>query len=183
MSCGNVTDINQLCTVRNMSDSPASCDPVNNVTFPFKNTGSRLLEGFIPGTPFLSMPLRSGVGTSKGPARVQRMGFQSETCPLVLNQKYLLRSCCALGAGDSAVNTAEPAPVILGQSSSDLGHPCPCLAPCSFCPGWGRACALQKHCLLSLESISLFIKSLPGRLMALIYGYGLFQTGSSDGGS
>lgn len=123
MAVGNVADINQLCTVRNMSDSPEFCDPVNNVTFPFENKGSRLLEEFISVTPFPSLPLRSGVGTSKGPAGVQRMGIQSETCPLALNQKYLLRSYCALGAGDSAVNTAEPAPAILGQSSTDVDIP------------------------------------------------------------
>lgn len=120
-----MTDLNQLCTVRNMSDSPEFCDPVNNVKFPFTNKGSQLLEEFISVTPFLSMPLRSGVGTSKAPAGVQRMGIQSETCPLVFHQKYLLRSYCALRDGDSAVNPAEPAPAILGQSNTDLGHPCP----------------------------------------------------------
>lgn len=67
-----------------------------------------------------------------------------------------------------------------GRAGS-VDTPGPSLIPGSFCPGWGWPCDLQRDCLLSLKFISFFIKSLPGRLTALIYGHGLCQTGRSDG--
>lgn len=98
---------------------------------------------------------------------------------LVLSQKYRLRPYCALGAGDSTVNGATPA--FLAQARVFMHTPDPSLIPGSFCPGWGWTCDLQRDCLLSLKFTSFFIKSLSGRLTALIYGHSLCQTGRSDG--
>lgn len=79
------------------------------------------------------------------------------------------------------MKVAEPAPAFLAQSRVSMDTLCPSLIQDSFCPGWGWTCDLQRDFLLSIKFISFFIKSLPGRLTALIYGCGLCQTGRSDG--
>lgn len=95
------------------------------------------------------------MGISEGPAGVQRTGFQSaqHDLPRRLDpsqSEALVRPYCVLGAGDPAVNTAEPARAFLAQSDPDCGHPLPLPGSRFLLSGQGWTCDLQRHSLLSL---------------------------------